>query len=35
MTPAIALAGVFLGLIAVAVPVAEFGVDTAFRLLGL
>jgi hypothetical protein len=35
MTPAITLAGLFLGLIVIAAPVAQFGVDVAFRLFGL
>jgi hypothetical protein len=35
MTPALTLAGVFAGMLAVAVPITQFGVDAMFRLLGL
>ena len=35
MTPAITLIGVFAGMIAIAVPATQFGVDAVFRLFGL
>lgn len=35
MTPALSLAGVFMALLMLAVPVVQFLVDTVFRLAGL
>ncbi len=35
MTPALTLAGVVAAVIAIAVPITQFGVDAAFRLFGL
>lgn len=35
MAPSVTIAGVFMGVMALAVPIVQFVVDAAFRLFGL